>query len=57
VVDVFETQVSAPTAPDDLSNGFLALFDKLNLFFTLFFTAELCVNMFAHWFKAFAESW
>jgi hypothetical protein len=54
---VFEAQVSAHIPSDGSSNGWLALFDKMNLFFTMVFAAELVVNMFAHWFKAFASSW
>jgi hypothetical protein len=57
VLNVFEAQISAQAPPDGSSNGWIVLFDKLNLFFTMIFTAELCVNMFAHWFKNFAASW
>ncbi len=57
VLNVFEAQISAQITSDGSSNYWLVLFDKLNLFFTMIFTAELFVNMFAHWFKAFAASW
>ncbi len=57
VANVFEAQVNAQPTSDGSSYDWFALFDKLNLFFTMIFTAELCVNMFAHWFKDFAESW
>jgi hypothetical protein len=33
------------------------IFDKLNLALTLIFTAELCVNLAAFWFRAFFRSW
>ena len=52
-VDVLEAQISAPST----TTLWRPLFDQLNLAFTLFFTAELIVNVCAHWFQDFVNNW
>ena len=49
VVNIFETK--------DDSSRWGQLFARLNIVFTLIFTAELFVNMAAHWLSAFFSSW
>ena len=51
-INVAEAQFSN-TLSDADSERWSAIFDKLNLFFTVLFTTELLVNMFVHWFSAF----
>ena len=51
-VNVMESQLNSQAS----WNTWGPLFDKLNLAFTLIFTAELLVNMYANWFREFVSS-
>ena len=48
---IAEAQIDVSSAAQD---GTMA---RLDLFFTLFFTAELALNAASHWFERFASNW
>ena len=48
-VDNLQNEDGSPTT-------FAHNLDKMNLFFTLLFTAELAVNAFSHWFRPFIQN-
>lgn len=55
MVTVVETQfVGDPSHHSDASASTYALLGRLNLFFALFFAAELAINAFARWYRRFA---
>ena len=61
VINLVDAQINLNTDDSeeggDVTGNVSGILEKLNLFFTLFFTAELIVNMAAHWFKAFVRNW
>jgi hypothetical protein len=44
------------SAKTDAAQGWLDTFDRLNLAFTVIFTAELAVNLFVNWLWPFFEN-